>query len=386
LKLFGGTSSFDLKIQLDYNIKDYVLSNNENFAVTFSGYSNQSNQVEGKNEVEKDQTKENVFIWDLLRNDLIRGLTINKDEKFENFKWSSDSKFFGRIKKDILIIYEAPKMQMIPDSQGRRQPVKENIKDFYWFPNRNNIVTLTEKRSGNKLNESILQFFEIPSRKTFPPSAIAGLEVVALEWHKNNTTLAILCKNLDKNPKWSVRVFEFDNTRLSYRSMHTNLFTETNYYSVSIKWIGNDLFAAAKFKDSNLDTMNVCPFKLDKKTLKVEPWSSDKFLRNMKQSHFIPSNNGLHFILACLDPNNTNSYGKVDLYAIFDNSINYCRSFEFTNNLEMVKWDLGGRLFTIELTRKQGEGVRFFDCEGNLLFDCKDNSIQNVKNCVIYLL
>jgi hypothetical protein len=380
LKLYGGSQEWDLKIQLDYNIKEYSLSNNENYVITFSGYSAQETKDQKDS---KDATpapiKENVFIWDLLRNDMIRGLAIGKDEKFENFKWSPDSKFFGRIKKDILIVYESPKMQMIPDAQGVRQPIKDNIKDFFWFPNRSNIITLSEKRAGNRLNESILQFFEIPSRKTFPPAAIAGLEVVHFEWHKNNVTLAVLCKNLDKNPKWSVRIFDFDNNRHTYRSMHTNLFpNDANYYSVSIKWIGNDLFVAPKGKDSNLDQISVCPFKLDKKTLKVEPWSSDKFLKNLKHSHFIPSNNGVHFILACMDPNNTNSYGKVDLYSIFDNSINFCRGFEFTNNLESIKWDHGGRLFITELTRKTPEGVRFFDCEGNLLFDCKDTSIQLV--------
>ena len=354
-----------------------MLSSNENCVITFSGYASQT--ADTKSDQVKEQIKENVFIWDLLRNDLIRGLAIGKDEKFENFKWSPDSKYFGRIKKDILIVYESPKMQMLPDSQGVRQPIKENIKEFYWFPNRNNIMTLSEKRSGKSINESILQFFEIPSRKTFPASAIAGLEVVSLEWHKNNVNLAVLCRNSEKNAKWPVRIFEFDNNKLTYRSMHTNLFPETNYYSVNLQWVGNDLFVAAKFKENNLDTMNVCPFKLDKKTLKVEPWSSDKFLKNMKHSHFIPSSNGAHFILACMDPINTNSYGKVDLFAIFDTSINYCKSFEFTNNLENIKWDKGGRLFCVELTRKTPEGVRYFDCEGNLLHDSKDVSIQNVS-------
>jgi hypothetical protein len=291
-----------------------------------------------------------------------------------------DSKYFARIKKDVLIVYEAPKMQMIPDSQGVRQPIKDNIKEFYWFPNRNNILTISEKRSGNRLDETILQFFEIPSRKTFPASPITNLEVVYLEWHKNNVILAVLCKNMDKNPKWSVKIYEFDNERKSIRSAHTNLASgDVSYYTVSIKWIGNDLFVAPKFKDNNLDTISVCPFKLDRKTLKIEPWSSDKFLKNMKHSHFLPSSNGVHFILACMDPSNTNSYGKIDLYAIFDNSINFCRSFEFTNNLENVKWDQGGRLFTVELTRRQAEGIKFYDCEGNLLFDNKDSTIQQVN-------
>ena len=91
-----------LKFEIKNSVKSYILSNNETHLISFTGM------------YDKDSTKENVFIWDLLANELIRGFTINKEEKFENFKWSASSKYFGRIKKDILIIYESPKMQIIP--------------------------------------------------------------------------------------------------------------------------------------------------------------------------------------------------------------------------------------------------------------------------------
>jgi uncharacterized protein with WD repeat len=89
---------FDLK----NNVKNFCMSTNETHIISFTGMN------------DKDLNKENVFIWDLLGDELIRGFTINKDEKFENFKWSPNGKFFGRIKKDILIIYDSPKMQIIP--------------------------------------------------------------------------------------------------------------------------------------------------------------------------------------------------------------------------------------------------------------------------------
>lgn len=92
----------ELKFENTNIVKDYVLSSDETHLITFSGIS------------EKEANKENVFIWDLLNDELIRGFTINKDEKFENFKWSPDAKFFGRIKKDVMIVYESPKMQIIP--------------------------------------------------------------------------------------------------------------------------------------------------------------------------------------------------------------------------------------------------------------------------------
>ena len=51
---------------------------------------------------------------------------------------------------------------IIQDANGVRQPIKENVKDFHWFPNKNIIVTVTEKRNkkGN-LNESIISFYEV---------------------------------------------------------------------------------------------------------------------------------------------------------------------------------------------------------------------------------
>jgi hypothetical protein len=239
-------------------------------------------------------------------------------------------------------------------------------------------LTISEKRTGAKniLNESVLQFFEIPSRKSFPSSSISSFEIFQLEWHKSNSILAVLCKSAEKNPKWSIRIFEF--AQSSYRMAHTNLSDNIQYYTITIKFIGNDLFVVPKFKEGSLDTMNVFPYKLDRSTLKIEPWSSDKYLKNMRHTHFIPSSNGVHFILANLDTNNTNAYGKVDLYAIFDNAINFCRNYEFGGNLESIKWDHGGRLFLVELNRKNVEGVRFFDTEG-FLSEYKDNTFQNVS-------
>jgi uncharacterized protein with WD repeat len=92
-------------------MKDYVLSNSENYAITFSGYPEA--KTEEQKGAETKEQKENVFVWDILKNDLLRGFAITKEEKFENFKWSPDSKFFGRLKNDILIVYETPKIAMI---------------------------------------------------------------------------------------------------------------------------------------------------------------------------------------------------------------------------------------------------------------------------------
>jgi uncharacterized protein with WD repeat len=101
-----------------------------------------------------------------MQNELIRGFAINREEKFENYKFSVDSKYLARLKKDILIVYTTPSdivptMEMLADAQGVRQPIKDGIKEIHWFPNRNNILAISVKMAGKKVSESILQFFEV---------------------------------------------------------------------------------------------------------------------------------------------------------------------------------------------------------------------------------
>lgn len=73
------------------------------------------------------------------------------------------------------------------------------------------------------------------------------------------------------------------------------------YKSLVAKWISNDLFIVPKYIDGNLDTINVYPYKLNKLSLNIDAWSPDKVLKSLKYSHFVPSTDGVHFLLGCLD-------------------------------------------------------------------------------------
>jgi len=141
----------------------------------------------------------------------------------------------------------------------------------------------------------------MPSRKDFGNSVFSSLEVFSIEWHKNNNILACICKSSDKTPNWTIRIFEFDTKRINYRSATMNLKSDHPYYNMNVKWMGNDLFVVPKYRDSNLDTLNVYPYKLNKTSLSLEPWSSDKVLKSLKYSDFIQSSDGVHFLLANLD-------------------------------------------------------------------------------------
>ena len=347
-------------------------------------------EEEERIEAEKLANRENVFIRDINTNELIRGFSIQRNEDFENFKWSHDSQFLGRIKGDILIVYESPEMRMIIDpEQKKRHPIKNNVKSFFWFPNKNIIITITEKYSKSKksktqkLVESVLNFIEIPSRKTFSSSSFMDLEILNFEWHQNNNLLAVLCKQTGKT-SYSVRIFKFNTENLTFISGTSILLENENkenpYYYTQINWLGDNLFVISKNKIMNLDNMTIVPYRLDKNGLKIQPWSSEKWLKNLKYSDFIPNVNGVHFLSACLDKNNKNSFGKVELYECFDNKINCYRNMEFGNGIEKIKWDFSGRLFSVELTNKtDSDGMRIFNCEGNEIYDLKDKNLLNLN-------
>jgi len=69
-----------------------------------------------KEEVKKEEAKkaDNIFIWNIMRTEIVRSFQIDKSENFLNFKFSHDSKYLARIKKNYVMVYEAPEMNMLP--------------------------------------------------------------------------------------------------------------------------------------------------------------------------------------------------------------------------------------------------------------------------------
>ena len=175
---YGGQNEQPIT-EVNIHAHNYNMSNDENYIVSFSGYSKdvldkekkkdekKGEKKEEKKEEQKDENKEekkeekkeeekvenidNVFVRDIVNDSIIRSFAIDTNEKFSNFIWSPDSKYIGRVKKDILTVYELPSMRMILDkNQNMRMPVKNGVKQFSWFPNNNILIAITEKYDVNK--------------------------------------------------------------------------------------------------------------------------------------------------------------------------------------------------------------------------------------------
>ena len=405
---YGGENDQPIT-EINVHSHNYNISNNENYIVSFSGYSKdildkEKKKEEKKEDEKKDEKKEdkkedkkgenkeeekveivdNVFVRDLVNDTIIRSFAIDTNEKFSNFLWSPDSKYIGRVKKDVLTVYELPSMRMILDKkENMRMPVKNGVKQFSWFPNNNIIIAISEKYDVNnkkKLISSTLDFIEIPSRNTFPPSSLANSSIVDLVWHKNNHLLAILSK--DNKNQYSVRLIDFNIDNKNYSSSNCKLpggTKEKPLIDMQISWMGDILFVVPKCKDLNIESISIYPYNLNNQNLILEQWPAEKCYDNLKHSHFVPSPNGINFLLACMDKNNTNNYGKCDLYVLHGQKMSFCRPSDMGSALSKLEWDHDGRLCIVELNYgKEREGYKIINCLGDIIFEEKDLKLVNV--------
>ena len=395
---YGGDSNKPLN-ELNIHSHYYNISNDENYIITFNGYKNNSFKTEEEKKDEKKEEKkeenkeekkeeltslENVFIRDMINDRIIRSFNIEKTEKFSDFIWSPDSKYLGRIKDEKLMIYELPSMKMIKDKQDKRVPIKDNVTSFSWFPNSNIVISISEKYDANKkkLLTTTMDFIEIPSRNTYPRSSLANAGIVDLIWHKNNHTLAILSKDFNQN-KYSLRLFDFNTKDKTYLSSNIKLpegTKEKPLLDMKVAWMEDTLFVIPTLKESTVKSISVFPFNLKKKNLELEQWPLENSFVNLKHSDFIPSSNGITFLLSCLDKNNTNNYGKSDLYVIHNGKISHCRAMDFGSSLSRLLWDKNGRLCIVEQnTGKEKEGFQIINCIGDTIYEEKDEKLVKVE-------
>ena len=148
---------------------------------------------------------------------------------------------------------------------------------------------------------------------------------------------------------------------------------------MKISWMEDTLFIIPTLKESNVKSISVYPYNLTKKNLELEQWPLENCLVNLKHSNFIPSSNGITFILSCMDKNNTNNYGKSDLYVIHKGKMSHCRALDFSSSLNNITWDKDGRLCIIEQNSgKEKEGFKIINTVGDEVYEEKDQKLIKV--------
>lgn len=164
------------------------------------------------------------------------------------------------------------------------------------------LLTFNAKKD-KKIDFSTIIVYEIPSRKRVFNTTLAGLEIVSYEFNKSGNLLAVLCKTCDKVPQFSVKILEMSTNEIGSTTENLKPDKTQNYYTYLLSWVDTTLVIAGKYKENNLDTVNVRFYrlKIEKNYFRLEAWGSDKSIKNYKASHLIASSNGIHFLLANID-------------------------------------------------------------------------------------
>ena len=149
-----------------------------------------------------------------------------------------------------------------------------------------------------------------------------------------------------------------------------------NFTEITFNWMDEMIVLGTKFLLDKLDTLNIFPVKVERKDgLKISTWNKDKFITNVRASHFLPSSNGIQLLMVNTDSKNPNYFGKVDLYSIVENTFSKVATFEYGRNLNSVCWDPSGRFFLVEFAK---EGFKVIDCQGKLIKEYKDIKFEAV--------
>ena len=180
-----------------------------------------------------------------------------------------------------------------------------------------------------------------------------------------------------------MRIISFNIKEKNYSSSNIKLPEGTKgkpLLDMKISWMEDTLFVIPILKDSNVKSISVKPYNLNKKTLTLEPWPSENSYDYLKHSDFIPSSNGINFLLACMDKNNTNNFGKCDLYVIHKGKMSFCRVLDFGSSLSRLVWDRDGRLCIVEQNiGKEKEGFQILNCLGDTVYEEKDQKLIKVE-------
>lgn len=402
------TNSISKAFELPESCSKFDISPNERNIVTFSGLGN-TNLITDIEYISSLITRQNIFIWDLQTRELIKSVKLGHDESFQNFKWSHDSKYLARLKGDILIIYETPDFKMLYDSTvNKRHPLTDKVTSYEWFPQRNYIMTIFEKRLHRNI-DTTLNFYYVPDRVQCQYSVpLRNIQVVMKKWHPNGKILMLLLKTVN-SPEWSVLILEFNFKEFTHKSksidivkpvIRTNnneeFLTENDidYTELTCDWMdnGNEIIVFAKkrlliprysiyekkyiYSDEGFST-SLFNYSFNLKDLKITPWPLDKQKRGLRYISSLVSTSGKNFILYNNLTDAKNIYGDAALFTIEKSEIHEVKKITFGDKFSRASFDQSGRFLCLEINKQKNEKddtfYKIFYISGDLIAEDKQS-------------
>lgn len=100
---YSGSSNLRELFKISDSCQKFLISNDERYMITFLGLGS-TNIITNPTYIKDLITRQNVSIWDLVTQTIIKTIKISHEENFDNFKWSDNSKFLSRLKGDVVIV------------------------------------------------------------------------------------------------------------------------------------------------------------------------------------------------------------------------------------------------------------------------------------------
>ena len=306
---------------------------------------------------------------------------------------------------------------MLYDSSvDKRHPLTDKVGSYFWFPNRNYLMTISEKRKFKNIDTTI-NFFEIPSRKQCSISIpFTNIQITAHRWHPNGKILLLLLKSVS-TPEWSIRIIDFNFVNFTHKSKSYDIikpvvrsvsFEESmtdkdiDYCHADIEWMdnGTEIMVAAKKRlliptfsstekkyviSDNGSSMSIFMYSFSVKDIKATAWPEDKEKNrlNLRYDSIVVSPTYKNFICFNKRYDDSSSYGEGLLFAVDEGVMHIITRLSFSDKFSNIKFDQSGRFYAVELSRMYmgitlSSGFRISNISGELVSEIKDDSLREV--------
>mmetsp|Transcript_28808 Transcript_28808/g.84433 ORF Transcript_28808/g.84433 Transcript_28808/m.84433 type:complete len:691 (+) Transcript_28808:11-2083(+) len=197
--LFGGPSWKKLMKFGHEGVKLIDFSPSENFLVTWSPLSEQS---------------QSVIVWDAESGAKLRAFPGPKEigqMAWPIFKWSHKDTFLARLGDDCIHVYESASMKLLKDRSDKRTSIKvDAVKDFAWCPADDRMAYWVPEIGNAPARVTIM---DLPSREELRQKNLFNLHECRLNWHPQGDFLAVKVDRHTKTKKTIYTTFELFRVR-----------------------------------------------------------------------------------------------------------------------------------------------------------------------------
>ncbi|CAH0385647.1 unnamed protein product [Bemisia tabaci] len=149
-----------------------------------------------------------LIIFDIRSGAEMRSFSLEMPAIWPIFRWSKDDKYFARITRNLLSIYETPSFGLL----DKKSINVSDIKDFSWSPTDNILAYwVAESKDG----PARVVLMEVPSRKELRTNNVFNVADCKIHWQKSGD---YLCVKVDRYSK-----IKKEKNDIKYSKMYYNL-------------------------------------------------------------------------------------------------------------------------------------------------------------------